>query len=101
MYNVCPMIEKNNIRLHLLFVSGYQNRYYWIGASQAHIASHRFIHNNNEVVARELWYRGEPNQVTTGHLQCVDIGTTGQDMNMCDYSCAESLYYLCQKNPLW
>ena len=95
------MIVQNDIRPHLSLFQGIETGIIGLERARPNIASHRFIHNNNKVVGRELWYRGEPNQVTTGHLQCVDIGTTGQDMEMCDYPCTESLYYLCQKNPLW
>ena len=82
-------------------IAGKENRYYWIGASQAHTATQQFVHNTGEVVARELWYEREPNQVTTGDLQCVDIGTSGQDKKMCDWPCTRSVYFLCQRDLLY
>lgn len=46
-----------------------------------------------------LWFPGEPNSIRSG-MQCVNMGEIGQGYRLNDYTCANSLPYLCEID-LW
>jgi len=71
------------------------DKYYWIGANQTARNSANFANIDGTDMVSGLWFPGEPNSIRSG-MQCVNMGEIGQGYRLNDYTCANSLPYLCE-----